>query len=225
MKPKFSLISFLLFLLLAVLTACTPVEGVFDVQFEPATPAEQVQTVETTSEIVVAPAPLEDIKAIALAMLGGSVTNVLEHIQLMTVPCTTGDALGGPPKCAEGEADGTEIIAFPSGGSEGSWVRQEKLEAYLAFNLTLKGLYAVYQVTPSPNPEPYWPEGEYALLFEREMNDFPIPITVLIQDGKVIRLNFGQGNYPEDILQSLPVADILVSPQEVDAWLGLPLVP
>jgi hypothetical protein len=101
-------------------------------------------------------------------------------------------------------------------------VRQEELEDFLAFNLTFKRLYAVYKVTPSPNLEPYRPAGEYALLFERELNDFPIPVTALIQNGKLVGLNFSVGESPEDILMGIPVADILIPPQQVESWLGLP---
>ncbi|MDX1436076.1 MAG: hypothetical protein R3335_04655 [Anaerolineales bacterium] len=222
MKTRLSLILMLLILAQAVLTACTPVEGVFEVDIQPASQVQQIQAAETTPEFVVGPAPLEEAKAIALAMLGGSITNVIEYVELVKIPCTTSDGLGGPPQCAEGEPEGTEVAVFPSGGAEGSFVRQEDLEESLAFNLTLKKLYAVYKVTPSPYLESYFPPGEIALLFERELNDFPIPITALIQNGKLVGLNFGIGVSPEDILKGIPVADILVAPQEVNAWLGLP---
>ncbi len=222
MKPNLSVKLFLLFLVLAVLTACTPSEGVFEVDVQPASDLQQNQAVETTPELVVGPAPLEDAKAIALAILGGSITNVMEYVELITIPCTTLDGLGGPPQCTEGEPEGTEVTVFPLGGAEGSFVRQDDIEESFAFNLTVKNLYAVYNVTPSPQLESYIPPGEIALLFEREVNDFPVPVTALIQDGKLVGLNFAIGVSSEDILKEIPVADILVAPQEVDAWLGLP---
>ena len=222
MKTKLSRILFLLILVLAILTACTPSEGVFEADIQPASEVQQIQDAEIVPEIVVGPAPVEDAKAIALAILGGSATNVMEYVELVTGPCTTSDGLGGPPQCAEGEPEGTDVTVFPLGGAEGSFVRQEDLEKYLANNLALKNLFAVYKVTPSPNLESYIPAGETALLFDREVNDFPVPITALIQDGKLVGLNFSVGVSPEDILKGIPVADILVAPQEVDAWLGLP---
>lgn len=90
----------------------------------------------------------------------------------------------------------------------------------LAIEFTVKALYAVYRVPPDAYRESYWPAGEYALLFERDQNDLPLPITVRVADGKVVRIDYGIGTPPEEILKSIPVDLILIPPLDVAGWLS-----
>ncbi|NJN43585.1 MAG: hypothetical protein HC806_01810 [Anaerolineae bacterium] len=207
MKNKIFL-SISLLVLLFVQVACTPVEGVLEVQIEPAA---QVQGEEN---------PLNDAKAIAKLLLGIDGNFLpLEKIQYLTAPCTTADGLGGPPKCAEGQADGTLIEVFPVGGPEGSYATADNIESVLA-SMTLKRLYAVYEIPSDTYTDEYCPIGQYALLFERELNDIPMPITAHVRDGKLVRLDFHFGVSEEDELQSIPVELVLIPPAGVEAWLG-----
>ncbi len=102
---------------------------------------------------------------------------------------------------------------FPVGGSEGSFVRPGELEGALEFSV--KGLYAVYRPEPGRDPESYWPTGEYALLFDRDLNDIPMPIIALVEDGRLVRLDYRFGTSPEEILSAIPVDRVLLTPAEV----------
>ena len=43
--------------------------------------------------------------------------------------CTKAEGLGGPPKCKENEAEGTQVEGFPVLGAEGSWTRKGEVPA------------------------------------------------------------------------------------------------
>ena len=151
--------------LLALMSAFTAATGtdVFEVGLEPVSATDDNQAVK------------EELQPILRAMLGGMLDEQIAVIQYTGIASATVEELGGPPPCPEGVTEGTEIEVFPTLGSEGSYVAPENMQAFLN-NAIVKSLYAVYRVTPNPNLEPYFPEGEYAMLFERNMNDILLPV-------------------------------------------------
>ena len=159
----------------------------------------------------------DELGPIMRAIFSGIVTDQLSVIQYTKVGCANQDGLGGPPKCPEGVAEGTVVEVFPVLGSEGSFSSPAEMENLLT-NTSLKGLYAVYRVTPNPNIKPYYPEGEYAMVFERDINDQSLPIILRVQDGMIVRMDFRFGITPEEILKEIPVADVIIVPQEAKAW-------
>jgi hypothetical protein len=153
------------------------------------------------------------------ALFQGSTEERRSLLQYVTVGCTTADGLGGPPKCTDGEAEGTLVEVFPVGGTESHFVRPEEIERTLQF--TVDGLYAVYWPAPSVDPAEHWPVGEYALLFERQMRSISQPVTVFVQDGKLVRLGFS--SHPVDPAQSLneiSLDRILIPPEEAKELTG-----
>ncbi len=193
--------------LLALMSACAPATGtdVFEVGLEPVSATDDNQAVK------------EELQPILRAMLGGMLDEQIAVIQYTRIACATVEGLGGPPPCPEGVTEGTEIEVFPTLGSEGSYVAPENMQAFLN-NSIVKSLYAVYRVTPNPNLEPYFPEGEYAMLFERNMNDILLPVILQVLDGKVVRMDFRIGISAADLLKEIPVENVLVTPQEAQAW-------
>jgi len=194
--------------LLAIVAACAPATStdVVEVGLEPVSATDDSQNV------------TNELQPILRAMLGGNLDEQITVIQYTRIACATVEGLGGPPPCPEGVAEGTEIEVFPTLGSEGSYVVPENMQTFLN-NSIVKSLYAVYRVTPNPNLEPYLPEGEYAMLFERDINDIPLPVVLQVLDGKVIRMDFRFGISAADLLKEIPVENVLVTPQEAQAWM------
>ena len=95
--------------------------------------------------------------------------------------------------------------------------KPEEMEGFL-IDVLPKNLYAVYRVTPDPNDDKYFPVGEYAMLFERELNDAPVPIILRVTDGKIVRLDYPQVNSVDEILEDIPPEQILIPPPEAVAW-------
>lgn len=201
---------FFIVMTIAIMTvsACTPAEStdVFEVGIEPAPAITSNQDVK------------DELGLILRAMLGGSLDEQIAVVQYSHIACTTVEGLGGPPPCPEGAVEGTEIEVFPTLGSEGSFVATENMQTFLN-NSILKSLYAVYRVKPNPNIEPYFPEGEYAMLFERDLNDVSLPVVLRVVDGRIVRMDFSFGVSAADLLKEVPVEDVLVTPQEAKAWM------
>lgn len=194
--------------LLALASACAPATGtdVFEVGVEPASMTNANQEVK------------DELEPILRAMLGGMLNEQIAVIQYTRTACATVEGLGGPPPCPEGVAEGTEVEVFPTLGPEGSFVAPENMETFLN-NSIVKSLYAVYRVTPNPNIEPYYPEGEYAMLFEHDLNDISLPVVLQVLDGKIVRMDFRFGISAMDLLKDISMENILVTPQEAQAWM------
>jgi hypothetical protein len=159
----------------------------------------------------------DELEPVMKAMFIGLTDDKLALMQFVEIPCANVDGLGGPPPCPEGITEGTALEVFPTLGSEGTLVSREELTNMLV-NLQVKSLYAVYREIPNPNAEPYYQPGEYAMLFEREMNDMPLPIVVQVTDGRIVRIDYHIGISPEEILKGIPVENVIVPPQEAKAW-------
>jgi hypothetical protein len=212
MSGKHTLVRVSVVLLSITLAGCSqPVDhardtsaGVLEVHIIPPEQAEVSQEVAA------------EIMPILEAFFWGAVEDRRSLIQYITVGCTTADGLGGPPKCAPGEAEGTLVEVFPIGEAEGHFVRPEEIDRTLEF--TVDGLYAVYRQEPGVDPVEYWPVGEYALLFERQMYNTSQPVTAFVQDGRLVRLDFLP--YPVDpaqLLGAIPLDRILIPPEEARA--------
>ena len=58
-----------------------------------------------------------------------------------------------------------------------------------------------------------------AALFERELNDMPLPIVLQVTGGWIVRIDYHVGISPEEMLKGIPVEQILITPQETQAWM------
>jgi hypothetical protein len=126
-------------------------------------------------------------------------------IRTEITPCTTREGLGGPPKCAAGEREGTPVEVFPVGGPEGSFVRAAEIERVLPGQIS--GLVAVYKEHPGPNQESYWPQGDYALVFLAPDNTLLI---VRTDARRIVRIDHMLGS-----LADLPAwvgTDVVLAP-------------
>lgn len=190
-------------IVLLIFSACVPDAGT-DV-LEPATETGTKQAIQ------------DELQPIMEAMYSSTTDGMLALMQFIEVPCANVDGLGGPPPCPEGVTEGTALEVFPTLSSEGSLVSREEMTNMLA-SLLVKNLYAVYSVEPNPNAEPYYQPGEYAMLFDRDMNDMPLPVVLQVRDGRIVRIDYHIGISPEEMLKEIPVEQVLVTPQEANAW-------
>jgi len=122
----------------------------------------------------------------------------LDLVQFGTTACTYTDGLGGPPNCEPGEADGTIIDSFPVSNGEGHFIRQDNIKG--VFDFTVRGLFAVYVVPEDAYHTDYWPAGEYGIVFTSEDGGYQHVITVLAEDGLIVRLEFIPGWPPFEMV-------------------------
>lgn len=102
--------------------------------------------------------------------------------------CTTAEGLGGPPKCAQGEPEGTPVEGLPILGSEGVFVRAGELPAdFLAGSYRL---IAIYAVKTDVAQEPFYPPGKYGVVLEESKPDGArVYLTLRVDDSGIVRVD------------------------------------
>lgn len=74
----------------------------------------------------------------------GDVNELRSVIKLTETNCTFTEGLGGPPKCLDGEQEGSIVEVLPIIGPEGYFLRKDELENW--DGLDISSLFAVYEL-------------------------------------------------------------------------------
>ncbi|MEX1020725.1 MAG: hypothetical protein WDZ49_13760, partial [Litorilinea sp.] len=128
----------------------------------------------------------------------------LEYGQFSPRPCTHQTGLGGPPKCAEDEAEGTPIDVLPIMAQSGSYLRRSQAEdAFVTTAATVEVVYRVIEDGPGEG----WPRGEYGVIVH-EADAFPPVTTFFVANGKIVRITAHMGK-SLDVVRAEVNGDIL----------------
>ena len=136
------------------------------------------------------------------AVESGNPEELYALINFTTAPCTTADGLGGPPKCREGEPEGTQLEVLPVIDSHGGFYRRNEMDNRLVIDVS--ALYAVYHVSETALNEAYYPPGEYIVFFVPRQNEPALDLR--ITGGGIVRIDYHFDMSPES-LQTLIVRD------------------
>ena len=174
---------FFLLLIVLFLYACSPV-----------TPAPQPQGEPDAGYPLDTKTGIQEIDDI-LSAVSGDASELQSLVRFTTAPCTTADGLGGPPKCREGEADGTLVEVLPVIGGEGGFIRKEEIGSWPGVDAG--ALYAIYRVSEDALREEYYPPGEYILVFMPDENG--IATALRVAEGGIVRVDTLLGGFPDSL--------------------------
>ena len=154
---------------------------------------------------------IDELDTIISTVLNGSTSDLIPLLGFTQTSCTLAEGLGGPPKCMNGEKEGTPVEVLPFlGPGEGSFIRKQDIGSWQG--LDVSELYAAYQVSDKAYSEKDYPAGDYALVFIDSNNQGGI--TLQVRNGRIIRIDYSFG-YPPEIPQE-NVVKFLTAPIEVD---------
>jgi hypothetical protein len=131
------------------------------------------------------------IDAVIEAALADDRDALVDLVDYTVTACTKADGLGGPPKCGEGQVEGTPVEVFPiMGPGEGSYTDRQGIEQ--VFPKEPLSLFAVFQVGDSAYNEEYWPAGRYGVILR--IDGEPVPaLTLRVDDVGIVRLDHSFG--------------------------------
>jgi len=137
--------------------------------------------------------------------------NLRALINYTVAPCTTADGLGGPPKCREGEINGTQVEALPFIGGEGSFIRKDEIGNWPGINAN--AVYAIYRVSENSQIEQYYPSGEYAILLSTPENQ--PAISIRIGNDGIVRIDYIFDPSPESLIMIMEQdsAEVILAPK------------
>ncbi len=129
------------------------------------------------------------VDQVLAAAASGNADGLRGLLVFETAPCTTAEGLGGPPKCKEGEADGTPLEVFPSLGAEGYFVRKNELpEGFLAGPFSV---LAVYEVKAGVTQEEYYPSGKWGVVLSTVNSSGGTSyVTLRVDDAGIVRADY-----------------------------------
>jgi hypothetical protein len=179
-------IAILTALVLFAIAACQPIERAsFPAERGALTETLAQTTAEstTTEADTSGPTGVAAVDALVATIAAGDEESFRQSLRPTTFACTTAEGLGGPPKCLEGMAEGTEIIALPVLDASATYTTGLLLE--------MGPLAAAYRVPPDGlTPEPDWPLGDYALIYGLPERENAALTLFADGDGRIVRATY-----------------------------------
>jgi len=153
----------------------------------------------------------EEIDNILDVVASGDQQQLQSLIQFTDAVCTRLDGLGGPPKCREGEAEGTPVEVLPFLSSEGSFLRSDEIEKWPGLNVS--SVYAIFAVSPDVVAEQYFPVGEYVIVLLGSGNEPPVALRTA--EGRIVRVDYLLDPAPEslDALLQREASNLILAPK------------
>ena len=153
----------------------------------------------------------EEIDNILDVVASGDQQQLQSLIQFTDAVCTQLDGLGGPPKCREGEAEGTPVEVLPFLSSEGSFLRSDEIEKWPGLNVS--SVYAIFAVSPDVVAEQYFPVGEYVIVLLGSGNEPPVALRTA--QGRIVRVDYLLDPAPEslDALLQREASNLILAPK------------
>lgn len=138
------------------------------------------------------PTGIPEVDQVIDAALEGDPENLMPLIAFTSTQCTHADGLGGPPKCRNGESEGSPVEVLPFLGTEGHFTRKEEMASWPG--LEASRLHAVYRVSDQAYSEPNYPAGEYAVVLLGK--DGVSNVTLQVRAGNIVRVDWGPETPP-----------------------------
>lgn len=169
-------------LLVLGIAACAPVTPAV----QEATPTQQDASPEPYHPLTIRTG-IETVDRVLDAVERSDIQDMRTQVEFLTAPCTKLEGFGGPPKCREGEAEGTPVEALAFLGLEGGHLSKDEIEDWLWTGVS--GLYAVYDVNAAViTSEQYYPIGKYVILFVTGENEPAVALR--IGERGIVRVDY-----------------------------------
>ena len=151
---------------------------------------------------------IADVDAVLAAVESGDAQSLRDLVRFTTLACTKADGMGGPPKCREGEEEGTLVNVLPFLGPEGSFMHESDMLNFIPMQAL--GIYAVYSVSDSAYAEEAYPAGEYAVMFTTAEDQ--IFIVYQIRQG-IVRIDTVFSSSTRDTVIQRDASELILAPQ------------
>jgi hypothetical protein len=155
---------------------------------------------------------LDEVDEIIDVVLAGDINEFQQKVKFTTSGCTHEMALGGPPKCRQGEGEGTLVEVLPFLGPEGHFLRRDELNNWPGIDVA--GLYAVYRVSDEVYSTQDYPAGEYGIVFITKDPHFYL-VTLQVKNGGIVRIDNNYSTPPEIDFERV-AQEIILPPPIID---------
>ncbi len=159
------------------------------------------------------PTGIDSVDAIADVADAGDARALEDLVLFRQVACTTTiEGIGGPPRCREGEAEGTEVLAVFGASCEGFFAREDELR-FQGIALSDPPIYGVFRMEGS-RAAAIWPDAKYAVVLSRVSPNGPLAFTLFADDEGIVGFSLGCGEAPARYVEAQEFVRVIVAPAE-----------
>lgn len=165
-----------------------------------------------------APESVSDVDNVVAAVEARSVETLGKLVGYRQEACTSQPRENdGPPACRFGEAEGTLVEVVPFAQCENSYLRSGDVPNALEHLLDPEP--EVYAAFPIPASVPATasavePVGEYVVALSSDEDGAAVGRRLVIEGGKVVVLDFGCGEPPEQMIEGVDDANFIIPPPD-----------
>jgi len=142
-----------------------------------------------------------DLDGVISTVTSKNTAAMSDLVQFSTLACTTATGEGGPPKCAPGEIDGSNVDVFETYDCAINWRRRTDVDALLAQVPALAPrIYAALPTPPAYEPGGQFRDaaagarGQYVAVFDTGVTQAQRRgMAVAVGSGKIVAIWFGCG--------------------------------
>ncbi len=142
------------------------------------------------------PIGVPELDTVADAVAAIDIPAIVAKIKYAELECTAAQGLGGPPKCAAGQAPGTKVQVLPFSTCEQEYLRSSNVAAVLEQQLKAPTLHSAFDLKDHGTAE--LPIGTRGIVFELETGALMVGVD---DDGKIVSLSRGCGLSAEELYE------------------------
>lgn len=156
------------------------------------------------------PDSVAEVDSVVAAVQAHDSQALLDLMGYESVACSSAQvAVDVSPACRAGEEDGAMVNVLRMAQCEGSFLRPGDVPNALVHFLDARpSVYAAFKA-----PET-WEAGEYAVVLLDTRLGGAIASQIVIEGGKIVLLDFGCGETPEEKVAGIDPVDFLIDPSE-----------
>lgn len=148
------------------------------------------------------------VNAVIEAVAANDVDALRGLLHFSSLPCTTQEGLGGPPKCLDGEPAGASVEVLPILGPEGHFLRRTEATSWEGIGPS--ALYGVSRIDASTYSDEFYPAGEFGVIFTRTVDGDAVVFQVV--DAGIVRLDYILGSPTEDVYDGDDDVEFILGP-------------
>lgn len=152
------------------------------------------------------------VERVADAVESRDSSALLDLIGYHEVACTTGEPGPQVPPCRAGEEDGALVDAVRMAQCEGAFLRPADVPNALEHLLDPQP--EVYAAFKAPDT---WDSGDYAVVLSSSTPAGRVASQLVIEGGKIVLLDFGCGESPEEKITDIDEDSFVIEPSEPSA--------
>lgn len=151
-----------------------------------------------------------EVDAVVEAVRARDESALVNLVGYRQMPCTSAEVSTAPaPRCRLGEEEGALVEVVKFAGCEDAFLRVSDVPNAVQHLLDPRPeVYAVFRAPPDGG------EGDHVVVLTSSAQGRPVATGLVLEDGKIVSLDFGCGETPEEKVAGVPAESFIIKPSQ-----------